>query len=489
MPVAKKLSKNEKNLLSVLGELGGQQTSSDSLRFEGREFIVPETMDAKGAMKFLQDFITAEGEITEYGRTFRYRPWDGAHALQSALKKLTGTTGIPKPTQTLFGTQPPEMRSINVGPNETEQVPWGQIEVPLIGGTLICGGTRHPEYGSLFHLSVHAARKYKPQVEGLFTLVENELKTASIYRGQAIDGQGNPEFLDLSGVDPAQVIYTDEVMTQLQANVWTLLQHTEKLRELGVPLKRSVLLEGPYGTGKTLAGYLTAQIAVAHGWTAIYCRPAKDDLDEVVGLARLYQPSVVFFEDVDTIAGPVEGGSDGVTGLLDTFDGINAKGTELLAVLTTNHKDRIHKGMVRPGRLDAMIEIGALDQRGLERMINATVPEHMLGDLDHDQIGLAMEGFLPAFVKEAIDRATRYNVSRNQGETTKLETSDFVEAAVGLRPQLNLMEGADESQARPALETAFAPVVREAAREVMAGAKLIDVDLGEHTHDVKLNGS
>ena len=43
------------------------------------------------------------------------------------------------------------------------------------------------------------------------------------------------------------------------ANVWSLIRHSPKMRELGLPLKRAVLFEGDYGTGKTLGAFLTAQ--------------------------------------------------------------------------------------------------------------------------------------------------------------------------------------------------------------------------------------
>src|SRR5262245_54811598 len=165
-----------------------------------------------------------------------------------------------------------------------------------------------------------------------------------------------------------------------------------------IPRKRAILLEGPYGTGKTLAAYLTAQIAESHGWTFIYCRPSRDDLGQVMGLARLYQPAVVFFEDIDVMA--AGGDVDAVTRLLDMFDGIQAKGTEIVAVLTTNHKERIHKAMVRPGRMDAMVHIGALDRHGIERLIRVTVPEEILAVDDYDAVYRSMEGFLPAFAKE-----------------------------------------------------------------------------------------
>jgi ATP-dependent 26S proteasome regulatory subunit len=133
-----------------------------------------------------------------------------------------------------------------------------------------------------------------------------------------------------------------------------------------------------------------------------------------------------------------------VTVLLDLFDGITAKGTELMIVLTTNHPEKIHKGMVRPGRLDAVIHIGALDTVGIGVMIEAVVPANMLGDIDVEPIGVAMEGFMPAFVKEGIDRAMRYAIARTGGIPEVLTTEDFVRAGEGLRPQLAMMEEASE---------------------------------------------
>jgi hypothetical protein len=57
-----------------------------------------------------------------------------------------------------------------------------------------------------------------------------------------------------------------------------------------------------------------------------------------------------------------------------------------------------------------------------------------------------MEGMLPSYVKEGADRAFRYALARANGEQEhiKLTTQDFVNAAIGLRPQLDLMEGAKE---------------------------------------------
>jgi len=236
------------------------------------------------------------------------------------------------------------------------------------------------------------------------------------------------------------------------------------MEELGLPQKRAVLLHGPYGTGKTLAAYLTAQIATENNWAFIYCRPGKDKLSEVIQTARLYQPAVVFFEDVDGIAS--DGEDDSVTRLLDIFDGIQSKGTRLLAVMTSNHPDRIHKGMIRPGRLDAVVALEALDEKGVEEMIQSIIPVDKLGEVDYDTVGKAMKGFMPCFVKEAVDRTLRYAVARNNGADVEvLHTEDFTQAAKGLRVQLELMENAGEGVKPDSLGKALERIVKETMDE------------------------
>ncbi len=240
---------------------------------------------------------------------------------------------------------------------------------------------KDPDFGQLFTLAATGPRRYRHHIEGIFRLVEEELATSSMYRGKAFDGQEVPQFLDLSGVDSSKVVYTDHVVERLEADIWALIRYPDQMRKMGLPLKRAILLEGPYGTGKTLAAYLTGQISQQHGWTFIYGRPGRDELEDVMATARLYQPAVVFFEDVDSIASA--DGLDHMGRMLDILDGIQSKGTEIICILTTNHIDRIHKGMVRPGRLDAVIHIGALDAPAIERLVHSLVPDDLVSkDVD-----------------------------------------------------------------------------------------------------------
>ena len=72
-------------------------------------------------------------------------------------------------------------------------------------------------------------------------------------------------------------------------------------RSTGLKLNRKTLLYGPYGTGKSLAGGLTAKVAYENGWTFVQCKTGSDDLNLVLRMAELYAPAVVFIEDIDIL--------------------------------------------------------------------------------------------------------------------------------------------------------------------------------------------
>jgi len=479
-----------KRLLDALADLGGSQFHQDDIKIQGSEIVVPTALGVAGTIKHLKAYLEVQETVTDFSRTYQYRPWDGAFAVQNALLKLTGTAGLPRGS---FFSRP-KLISIPVGIDETVQVPWGQVEVPLIEGMLTMGSEQHKELGPLFSLGVSAPRKYRDAVEGLFRLVQQELETNSIYRGRAIDGQEQPEFIDLRGIDPSKVVFSESVQEMLDANIYSMLRHTDTLRENGVALKRTVLLHGPYGTGKTLTSTLTALEAVANGWTFILCRPGRDDLALTLQTARLYQPSVVFFEDVDIVAATSDDME--VTTLLDMFDGIRAKGTEILAIMTTNHAERIHKGMLRPGRLDAVIEIGGLDAAGFSKLIRVTTdPDLLEPDLDWDAIATAFEGFLPAFAVEAIQRAQRYTIARNEGVPGVLSTQDLVDAAVGLRPQLAMMEEALEGEPPASIKVAMTELIKgavdetvdDAVKNALGGTRVYDYEAGEQVAELQVD--
>lgn len=458
-PMTTRKTKEENAVLKALREAGGAQFQESSIERGGTKLTLPANMTPKRAIETLKAYMEAEEETTAFNRTFNYRPWDGAAAFERTIRILTGTAGIGKATFSFFGPNPPSRHTVNVGVNDTIEVPWGTVEVPLFEGEVVLGETRDPDLGPLFHVTAYTPKKHSAAVHGMFKLIQDELEKNSIYKGKAINGGEMPDFLDLDIVDPKTVVYSDDVMMSLDTNIWSMLRHSQTMRDEGVSLKRSVLLHGPYGTGKTLGGILTAQMAVANGWTFLMARPGKDNVFEVMQTARLYSPSVVFIEDVDTFTRGTGSTIDQMSKLLDAFDGIQAKGVEILNIMTTNHQEEISKGMLRPGRLDALIEIAELDLGGVTRMVQSLVMPENLDDIAYEQVYDKMQGYLPAFVRESVDRAKLASIARNNGKLGPLTTADLCNGAAQLRPQFELMERAGEVQNPQTVDAALTRVV------------------------------
>lgn len=455
--------------LAVLASLAKNRASQeDSLNFQGTSFILPEMYRGKipEAIRFLESYLEAQSAMVNMVKVFDYRPLDVAHATQEVMKEIFGYTGKGIAIKQMFGDIEPAMIDVAVGIDQKVQVPWARVAFSPFSGHIDIDDTYQHGKGTIGELTVKAPRALRDVVEGFFIAVEEKLKSSSIYRGKAIvlTANNDVEFLDLSKVKREDVVYGDAVMSHLEANLWVVLRNMEAFRAAGQPIKRAVLLEGPYGTGKSLTGYLTAQEAVANGVTFIFAKPGAD-LTNAMQTAQLYAPAVVFFEDIDVLQSD---NPEEVSKLLDAFDGVGGKGKEVIAVLTTNNREKIHKGMLRPGRLDAVIHIAELDEGGVRRLIEAAFRDSdvKLVDIDWPLVYAANEQYMPAFVRQGAARAFSYAYARVGGKPSELTTSDLVLAAQSLDEQHKLQSGAYEVKPPETLTKALESTVANVLERV-----------------------
>lgn len=468
--------------MDILGDFLGSHVDrmaadiivSDAVQYHDLSSIVlPKGMSFSKAMKTLERLKEEQEVRTVFQRKFLFRPNDGAYAAFQVLKELYGMS-MGKTQMSFFGMIPAETREVQIGLNNKISLPWGLIEVPVLAGLeLYFQEERDRDFGLVFRIYAEGPKKYQDEMDKFFDAVEAHLKVNSIYRGHAIIGGDHPEFLDLSAFKPEQIVFSDEVTGQVEGIVYAPIRHSESMRREGISLKRSILAYGPFGTGKSSLGMLTALEAVEHGWTFISAKAGRDKPEDILRTARLYQPAVVFVEDIDTSTS--SGEDQDVTKFLDAFDGIATKGGELIAIMTTNHIERIHKGMLRPGRLDAVIHVAELDRGGVERLVRTVVNgDKLAADVDYDVVFEAMNGFLPAFVRESISRSQQFAIGRGKGAVDyTIGTEDLVNAAHSLRVQHGLLEDANEGERKPSLDRA----IQDSVRTAMSGLAVRDEQL------------
>ena len=518
MATTKALSTNEESTLKIvaaLEQLAGATRGHESVQRGIRDhaetfYIKPEVRSYAEMAEIAIAAAKEEQETARYQNTFSYRPWDGAHATALALKELFGYPGFGmKIPATFFSPEvPPQSITIATGPNTKVEVPWGMMIVPDLDATLSLGAIQDREKGMLYHLTVDAPKKMEGAIRGLFVLIERALKEHSIYKGKAITGAMEPEFLDLSGLRPEEVIFRSTVQDALEHEVWFAIENYELMLKDRQPTKWVTLCAGDYGTGKTLATSLTALRCEKNGITFIQARPGQDDLKSVMQTAALYSPAVVAFEDVDTIADPTKADATEISRLLEAFDGIRSKGADVQVIMTTNNQDRIHAGLVRAGRLHTYIVFEDLDAEALMHLVEIKVGKARLADIDPEEVYAACHGYTPAFMDLVIQVARRYALSRNhkrllEGDQLtrkdgssapseqeildyRIATADLVSAALRLRPQYDLMTGARDKEPINNLDRQFRSVIGN----LLDSAAIVDED-GDPWNglSLKVNGS
>lgn len=475
------------HLLETLAEINGDTFSADQgvayHKDPPNKISLPEGMTPAQGSKALSDVAIALDQKESFSRVFKYRPWDGAYALVQVLSKFFGTTGRGVPTRTMFGSQPPRQVEVEIDLDDTVQVPWGNIEFSPFEGVLSLGTSHDSEYGMLFELTVTCPKRYGASVAGFFKAIQHQLETESIYKGKSVrtskSSDGIDEIRFIRTEEDPTIVYNEEVMGALENTVWGVIRNAELLKADGRKTNNRVLVHGPYGTGKSECGKITGNVANTHGWTFLKFESSKgtlDDLDRTLATARLYSPAVVMIEDIDTYASNPDPNYQ--SRLSNMFDGLGSKGDQVMILMTSNHAAEFSKGMLRAGRIDRMIEIGALDREATEEMIRRVIGQKRLEDeIDFNQVWEALADFEPAFVRQTFDQAATAALIRTGKRDFKLGTTDFVNAANILRPQHDMHRDKSDKRSEFSVENWLENVVVSAHTKHLTSVVDLDGDV------------
>jgi len=410
---------------------------------EGTKIVLPSTpgpMPIPAAIAALQRKQKDEETEMAVHEVIDTYPMDGAVAFVKALREIYGWAS-PTPIMSWFGPQPPELLTVQTGPDTKVQVPWGEFTVPGIENT-IGVSTQHTDTGP--HFVIYGRVKKREQ----FVLLELAQRTReilareSIYKGQAIrlrtDSDGDidhnkpPEFLPTSYIRPSELILNADELDQVDTALWTPIRHTAECVKHGIPLKRGVLLEGTYGTGKTMTANVTSKVCVQHGWTFILLDDVRA-LEDALLFAKRYSPAVVFAEDIDRL---LEDRDQEANDLLNTIDGVLTKNSQVITVLTTNFVEKIDKAMLRPGRLDAVISIRTPDAHSVARLIHLYARGLMAEGEDLADVGTVLAGNIPATIREVVERSKLAMIA---GGRTQITANDLMISAKGMKDHLTLL--------------------------------------------------
>lgn len=223
------------------------------------------------------------------------------------------------------------------------------------------------------------------------------------------------------------------------------LRNWKKLGSLGARPCKGILLFGPPGVGKTM---LAKAIAKESGVGFISC--SGSDFDEVfvgVGagrirslfeLAAVNAPCVVFIDEIDCLGRRRRGG-DGASqdhnqtlnALLQKMDGLNTE-NGIIVIGATNRKEDLDEALMRPGRFDRHLYIGAPDNKNdREELVEVYLKSKKVEeDVTLEKASKLMIGLSGAQVEEALNSAVYLSLQDNRNGIIRY--SDIDEAVMQL---------------------------------------------------------
>lgn len=469
-------NKDNKGLKSAAEEFDWAARDTQILR-EGTKIILPSDpvdMSYPSARQILKRAEDAENMVYSIQEAIPVHFFDGLVALFAVMKEKYGFVGT-QAKQTWWGEIPPRLIHVKVGPKPQDfvQVPMGQFKLPNVEGVI---ETQYTVVKGIPQLQIVGEVKSleKKIVMELVLATREYAAKNSIYKGRCVvldrDESGGIDFdQPLEYFDPFTgnevPIFNAEIENLVAATLLTPVENAEQCRKMKVPLKRGVLLEGPYGTGKSLTARQTARVASNSGWTFLSVTNSKS-LRYALHFAKMYQPCVIFAEDIDRLT---SSRNEGANDLINEIDGVVGKNDEIITVLTTNFADKIDKAMLRPGRLDAVISLRAPEKDAVQRLIRFYAGDLLAATADLDPVSTQLAGQIPATIREVVERAKLFMIQRS-GDG--IDTDDLLASTLTMKNHLDLLNGAREGQNDPTIDDTMQEMVRRTVKHVVA--KVID---------------
>ena len=211
----------------------------------------------------------------------------------------------------------------------------------------------------------------------------------------------------------------DEEKAELQ-EVVDFLRDPKKYTDIGARIPHGILLVGPPGTGKTLlakavAGEADVQFLSISGsdFVEMYVGVGASRVRDLFNQAKKIAPAIIFIDEIDAVGrkrgSGLGGGHDEreqtLNQMLVEMDGFDR--TEGVIVLAaTNRADILDPALLRPGRFDRQIYVGAPDCKGREEILRVHAKNKRLDDsVDLHTVALATSGFTGADLSNLMNEA------------------------------------------------------------------------------------
>jgi len=239
----------------------------------------------------------------------------------------------------------------------------------------------------------------------------------------------------------------EDVKQELKEAVEWPLKNPEAFKNLGVNPPRGVLIYGAPGTGKTLlakavANESDANFILVKGSEMLskWVGESEKAVRAVFKKARQTAPTVIFFDEIDSIA-PRRGiSSDShvtervVNQILTEMDGLESL-QDVIVIAATNRPDMLDTALLRPGRFDRIILCPAPDKKTREEIFKVHTKGMPLKDVKIDELAEKTEGYTGADI-ESICREAAIFALRKDIKADKITMKNFEQALKKVMPSI-----------------------------------------------------
>jgi len=226
----------------------------------------------------------------------------------------------------------------------------------------------------------------------------------------------------------ADVAGADEEKYELREIV-DFLKNPQKFNELGARIPKGVLLVGPPGTGKTLL----AKAVSGEAGVPFFSISGSDFVEMFVGVgasrvrdlfaqAKKNSPCIVFIDEIDAVGrhrgAGMGGGNDEreqtLNQLLVEMDGFGAN-VGVIIIAATNRPDILDPALLRPGRFDRLVYVGAPDIKGREEILKVhSRGKPLAPDVNLAEIAKTTVGFTGADIENLLNEAALLAARNNK---------------------------------------------------------------------------